>query len=88
VTEPDSDGTPAPGGAAEDTSGGTRRRSDYSPWNWLLAVAVVVPLLTFLFNHDSPRLFGLPMFYWLQFLFILLGVGATTVVYQVGKRRG
>jgi predicted ferric reductase len=63
------------------------RRSDYSPWNWLLAVAVIVPLLPFLFNYATPRLFGFPLFYWLQILFILLGVGATTIVYQVAKRR-
>lgn len=88
MTEPDSDGTPAHGGADEDTPGGTRRRSDYSPWNWLLVLAVVVPLLTFLYNHDGPRFLGLPMFYWLQLLFIVLGVGATTIAYQVGKRRG
>jgi hypothetical protein len=60
-------------------------RTDRSPWNWLLVVPIVVPLLTPLFNADSPRLFGFPMFYWLQFAFILLGVGATSIVYQKTK---
>lgn len=88
MTESDSDGaTPAPGGATEDADA-PRRRSDYSPWNWLLIIAVLIPLLTPLYNYDKPRLFGLPLFYWLQMLFILLGVGATTIVYQLGKRRG
>ena len=88
MAEPDSDGvTPAPGGAAEDADAAPRR-SDYSPWNWLLIIAVLVPLLTPLFNYDHPRLFGLPLFYWLQMAFILLGVGATTLVYQLGKRKG
>jgi hypothetical protein len=48
---------------------------------------VIVPLLPFLYNSDKPRLFGFPLFYWLQILFILLGVAATTIVYQVSKRR-
>lgn len=62
-------------------------RSDRSPWNWLLLIPIVVPLLTPIFNHDEPRLFGFPSFYWLQFLFILLGVATTSVVYQMTKRR-
>ncbi|WP_430789723.1 DUF3311 domain-containing protein [Actinoplanes sp. G11-F43] len=61
-------------------------RSDSSPWNWLLVVPIVVPLMTFLFNHDEPRIGGFPLFYWLQFAFILLGVTTTTIVYQMTKR--
>jgi predicted ferric reductase len=78
VTEPENNSSPPPE---------PPRRSDYSPWNWLLAVAVIVPLLPFLYNSDKPRLFGFQLFYWLQILFILLGVAATTIVYQVSKRR-
>ncbi len=62
-------------------------RSDRSPWNWLLLVPVVIPLIPALYNADEPRLFGFPLFYWLQLAFIILGVGATTIVYQVGKKR-
>ncbi|GAA3845887.1 hypothetical protein GCM10022226_81650 [Sphaerisporangium flaviroseum] len=62
-------------------------RSDRSPWNWLLLVPIVIPLLTPLYNAEEPRLFGFPLFYWLQLAFIILGVTATTIVYQVGKKR-
>ena len=61
-------------------------RSDRSPWNWLLVVPVVVPLLTFLYNSIGPRLGGFPLFYWLQLAFIALGVACTTIVYQMTKR--
>ena len=57
-------------------------------WHWLLVVPVVVPLLVFLYNSKDPYLFGFPRFYWLQLAFILLGVGTTTLVYQLTKRRG
>ena len=70
--------TPAPADTA---------RSDRSPWNWLLLIPIVLPILTFLFNHDAPRLWGFPSFYWLQFLFILVGVATTSLVYQLTKRR-
>jgi Protein of unknown function (DUF3311). len=63
-------------------------RSDRSPWNWLLVVPVVVPLLTFLYNDDDPQLAGFPAFYWMQFLFIALGVGCTTVVYLKTREKG
>jgi Protein of unknown function (DUF3311) len=70
-----------------DRDGADRRAADHSPWNWLLLVPIVVPLLTFLYNAAPPRLFGFPRFYWLQLAFILLGVATTTVVYQMTKRR-
>jgi hypothetical protein len=61
------------------------RRSDHSPWYWLLLPAIIVPLLTFLYNHDEPRLAGIPLFYWLQLAFIILGVACTTVVYLMTR---
>ncbi|RJL20805.1 DUF3311 domain-containing protein [Bailinhaonella thermotolerans] len=63
------------------------RAGDRSPWNWLLIPPIVIPLLTFLFNFDEPRLLGFPAFYWLQLAFIVLGVICTSVVYQMTKRK-
>ncbi|HEU5028455.1 MAG TPA: DUF3311 domain-containing protein [Spirillospora sp.] len=63
------------------------RRSDRSPWNWLLIVPIVVPLLTFLFNSDGPRLAGFPAFYWMQLAFIPLGVACTVIVYLMTRKR-
>jgi hypothetical protein len=64
------------------------RTATSSRWHWLLIIPVVVPLLVFLYNSKDPYLFGFPRFYWLQLAFILLGVGTTTLVYQLTKRRG
>lgn len=63
------------------------RAKDKNPWNWLLFIPIVVPLIPALFNADSPRLAGFPLFYWLQLAYILLGVATTTVVYQMTKKR-
>ncbi|TDD93643.1 DUF3311 domain-containing protein [Actinomadura rubrisoli] len=76
-TEPAADQPPARG-----------RRSDRSHWNWLLIVPVVIPLLTFLFNRDAPRLAGFPAFYWIQFAFIPLSVACTIVAYRATRKRG
>ncbi|WP_433508833.1 DUF3311 domain-containing protein [Nonomuraea sp. CA-143628] len=62
-------------------------KSDRSPWNWLLLLPIAIPLLTFLYNSDEPRLLGFPLFYWLQIAFIALGVITTTLVYRMTKRR-
>jgi hypothetical protein len=63
------------------------RERERSPIYWLLLIPIVLPLLTPLYNADSPRLFGFPRFYWLQLAFIIVGVGTTTLVYQMTKRK-
>jgi Protein of unknown function (DUF3311) len=72
--------------AEPDTEAARTPRTDRSPWNWLLLIPIVVPLLTPLYNFDSPRLWGFPAFYWLQFAFIVLGVVTTSIVYRMTKR--
>jgi len=67
-------------------AGVTPRRSDRSPWNWLLVVPIVVPLLVPLYNKVDPTLFGWPLFYWLQLAFVALGVVTTSIVYRMTRR--
>ena len=62
------------------------RRSDRSPWNWLLLVPIVVPLIVPLYNQVDPQLGGWPLFYWLQLLFVALGVLTTVIVYRMTRR--
>jgi hypothetical protein len=58
-----------------------------SGWYWLLAVPIVVPLLTPLYNRTEPVLLGFPAFYWLQLAFVGLGVACTVTVYRMTRRR-
>jgi uncharacterized membrane protein HdeD (DUF308 family) len=62
------------------------RRSDRSPWNWLLLVPIVVPLLVPLYNSIDPQLGSWPLFYWLQLAFVALGVATTALVYRMTRR--
>ncbi|WP_092626823.1 DUF3311 domain-containing protein [Actinopolyspora mzabensis] len=63
-----------------------RHGTDRSPGNLLLLVPLLM-LVTPLWNHDEPRLFGLPMFYWSQFLFVPLGVVCVGLVVRAANRR-
>ena len=36
----------------------------------LLGIGIVVPLLVFLYDSETPTLFGFPFFYWFQFAMI------------------
>jgi hypothetical protein len=62
------------------------RRSDRSPWNWLLILPIVVPLLVPLYNHRDPELGGWPFFYWFQLALVALGVICTSIVYLATRR--
>ncbi len=62
-------------------------RSDRSPWNWLLLVPIVIPLLPFLYNSMEPRLFGFPLFYWVQLSFVGLGALCAGLVYRGTRRK-
>ncbi|MEU6644984.1 DUF3311 domain-containing protein [Saccharomonospora sp. NPDC046836] len=58
----------------------------FSPWNLLLIIPFWI-LLTPLFNRSDPTLWGMPFFYWFQFVGIAIGVTCTVVVYFATKDR-
>jgi hypothetical protein len=69
-----------------DLSPPAARRSDHSPWNYLLLIPIVLPLLTFLYNHETPKLLGIPFFYWSQMLLAPLAVLTTVSVFYLTRR--
>ncbi len=62
-------------------------RSDRAPWNWLLLLPIVLPLLTLVYNRETPRLLGFPFFFWFQLLFPLLAAAVTAVVFVKTRAR-
>ncbi|MFL6143846.1 MAG: DUF3311 domain-containing protein [Labedaea sp.] len=58
----------------------TRSGLRWNAWNLLLLIPLLW-LLTPLYNHSGPTLFGMPFFYWFQFAGIAVGVLCTSVVY-------
>ena len=73
-----------PAGAPEPSPA---RQSDgirWNPWNLLLLIPLLM-LITPWFNHDGPRLIGIPFFYWFQFMFVPVGVICVWVVHLMTR---
>ena len=58
----------------------------FSWWNLLLLVPLTM-LITSFYNFDEPRLFGMPMFYWVQFAFVFVGVACVAIVFVTTRDR-
>jgi hypothetical protein len=54
-------------------------------WYWLFAIPFVFTLLPWLYNTDSPELFGMPFFYWYQMAWVPVTVVITVFVYKKTK---
>lgn len=70
---------------SSDKTGGRVSGLVFSPWNLLLLIPFIV-LLTPIYNRESPALFGMPFFYWFQFLMIAVGVASTIIVYRMTRK--
>ena len=70
---------------SSDKPGGRASGLVFNPWNLVLLIPFIV-LLTPLYNRESPALFGMPFFYWFQFLVIPIGVLSTITVYRMTRK--
>jgi Protein of unknown function (DUF3311) len=61
-------------------------RSDRSAWNLLLLVPITLPLLTFVYNRQTPMVLGFPFFFWFQLLFAPLAVAAGVCAFYLSRR--
>jgi len=67
-----------------ESSPPVQRARRFNPWYLLLLVPLVM-LVTPWFNRATPKIAGLPFFYWFQFLFVLVGVACVWIVYLVTR---
>jgi hypothetical protein len=54
-------------------------------WYWLFAIPFVATLLPWIYNTESPELFGIPFFYWYQMAWVPATVIITVFVYRKTK---
>jgi hypothetical protein len=48
-----------------------------------LAIAIVAPLLVWTYARTDPRLWGIPFFFWYQFLLVVVSVVLTSIAYRL-----
>ena len=51
-------------------------------WYWLLLLPFLALLYPPLYAHDTPRIFGIPFFYWYQAVWLVVTAAITTFVYR------
>jgi len=51
-------------------------------WRWLLALPFVGLIWTPFYNSVEPSLWGIPFFYWYQFLWVFLTPALTWLVFR------
>jgi hypothetical protein len=59
-----------------------QRRASARSWYWLLLLPFIGLLYPPLYAHDSPRIAGIPFFYWYQAVWLVLTAGITAFVYR------
>jgi Protein of unknown function (DUF3311) len=72
--------------AREEQKAATVRREVNRGWYWLLLLPLIGTLIPPIYNHDTPRVIGIPFFYWYQMVWIAISVLCTVIVYR--KTRG
>ena len=70
-----------------ESSPPVQRARRFNPWYLLLLVPLVM-LVTPWFNRATPKIAGLPFFYWFQFAFVPVGVACVGIVVAMTRRRG
>lgn len=48
-----------------------------------LVVAIVLPLLVWTYAKTDPTLWGIPFFFWYQFLLVFVSVALTSAAYRL-----
>jgi hypothetical protein len=59
----------------------------FSPWYVLLVIPFLALLWPGVYAREHPELWGVPFFYWYQFLWVILSAILTETVYAATRRR-
>jgi hypothetical protein len=77
-------GSTSRSGAASPSSGARKSGLRWSAWNLLLLIPLLM-LVTPWFNSAEPTLFGMPFFYWIQFVWVPIGVICVAIVFVMTR---
>jgi hypothetical protein len=55
-------------------------RRDWNPWNLLLLLPFIALLWVPFYNSVEPMIWGIPFFYWYQFVWVFMTAGLIILV--------
>jgi hypothetical protein len=53
---------------------------------WLLVIPFIVSLWVPFYNSVEPKVWGMPMYYWYQLLWVLIGAAIAAIVYSAERK--
>jgi hypothetical protein len=80
--------SPDPDRPGRSDAGRAKPRETNRGWYWLLALPFFGVFFPWIYNTDSPELFGIPFFYWYQMGWVPISVIITLIVYRATTSRG
>jgi hypothetical protein len=66
----------------------TAKRETSRGLYWLLLIPFLGVLFPWIYNTDSPELFGIPFFWWYQMAWVPVSAILTVLVYRSTTKRG
>ena len=75
-------------GGRRTESEARKKRETGRGWYWLFVLPFFGTFFPWIYNTDSPELFGIPFFYWYQMAWVPVTVVLTVIVYRATTRRG
>jgi len=60
-------------------------RTHSRAWYWLLVLPFLGLLIPPLYAKENPELWGIPFYYWYQFVWVPVAAGVTFLVYRRTK---
>jgi Na+-driven multidrug efflux pump len=64
------------------------RKSRRGLWYWGFLIPLALVVCVPFYNRVEPSLWGLPFFYWVQMLFVVIGAVVTWAIYRLTPSRG
>jgi apolipoprotein N-acyltransferase len=65
-----------------------KKRETARGWYWLLVVPFFGTFFPWIYNTESPELFGIPFFWWYQMAWVPISAVLTILVYRGTTKRG
>lgn len=69
------------------TEESNKKRRSSRVWLWLLVIPLIATLYPPFYSFVKPTFYGIPFFYWYQFLWVIIAAVITGIVYYATREK-